>query len=189
MVDVDSIIKLVKRHFNIKGTLDVNPLTGDVDVQGDVSFKGLPDSQGRFPVQFGRVTGTFSCVNKGLTTLQGAPHEVGANFECSYNKLTDLQGGPLHVGGDLYCYNNPLTTLNGMPETIKGSMVCVYLHDLPLLRTLNCQGHITFISGTEEFTPDIVIEILNRHKGQGRAGAIKAAGELIRAGFKDNARW
>lgn len=184
MVDRDHIFRQLHNLFKVSGPYDIDQITGVVNVQGDVQ---LTKSITQIPLQFGKVTGRFSCGNKGLTTLQGAPQEVGANFECAYNQLTDLQGAPRHVGGDFYCYNNPLITLNGMPETIKGSMVCVYLHDLPLLRTLNCQGHITFISGTEEFTPDIVIEILNRHKG--RAGAIKAAAELIRAGYKENARW
>jgi hypothetical protein len=40
---------------------------------------------------------------------------------------------------------------------------------------------------------DIPVEpvnsIMNKYLGQGKPGAIKCAAELIKAGFKDNARW
>jgi hypothetical protein len=37
--------------------------------------------------------------------------------------------------------------------------------------------------------PTPIVEILNKYVGQGKSGAIKCAAELIKAGFKDNARW
>jgi len=37
--------------------------------------------------------------------------------------------------------------------------------------------------------PKQVSTIMNNHAGQGKPGAIKAAVELIRAGYKENARW
>ena len=186
MVDKDYIFRLLHNLFKVSGSYDIDEITGVVTVQGDVE---LTKPRTQMPKLFGKVTGVFSCANKGLTTLQGAPQEVGSSFNCLYNQLTDLQGAPLHVGGDFYCASNPLTTFNGMPETIKGSFVGPYGKHLPLLRTLNCQDRIQLISATEELTPEIVPQILNRHTGKGRASALKAAGELIRAGYKENARW
>jgi hypothetical protein len=37
--------------------------------------------------------------------------------------------------------------------------------------------------------PQVVNEIMTKYEGQGKPGAIKAAAELIRAGYKENARW
>jgi hypothetical protein len=45
-------------------------------------------------------------VNK-LTSLEGAPIEVGGYFSCSYNKLTSLKGKPSRVGGEFWCFANP----------------------------------------------------------------------------------
>ena len=58
---------------------------GLVDVNGDVklNFKGLT----KLPLQFGRVTGNFDCYGNDLTTLEGAPREVGDHFDCSHNYL------------------------------------------------------------------------------------------------------
>jgi hypothetical protein len=37
--------------------------------------------------------------------------------------------------------------------------------------------------------PQPVSDIIHKYLGQGKAGALKAAAELIKAGYKDNARW
>ncbi len=93
---------------------------GLVDVDGDVNliYKDLT----KLPLQFGRVTGNFYCFDLGLTTLEGAPEEVGGNFWCHDNKLTTLEGGPKEVCGDFFCYYNNLTTLKGAPEYIDGKV-------------------------------------------------------------------
>jgi hypothetical protein len=41
-----------------------------------------------------------------LTSLEGAPKEVGGNFYCPNNQLTSLEGAPKEVGGSFWCYNN-----------------------------------------------------------------------------------
>jgi hypothetical protein len=252
MVNVELISKQVKRHFRIKGTFDVNPQSGEVDVQGDVLFKGLITSQGRFHVQFGTVTGEFVCSDLGvvslegsphtvmgdffcqnarreskptltslqgaprivhggfscmhnlltnlvgapeqvgdwfacdhnlLTSLEGAPHTVGGNFSCWSNKLTNLEGGPTQVTGRYDCRRNPLKSLQGLPPLITDQLELDYKKDLPLLRLLNFPKKININA------PKQVINILAAYKGQGKPGAIKAAVELIRAGFKENAKW
>ena len=43
----------------------------------------------------------------GLTSLKGAPKEVGGDFWCSYNQLTSLEGAPREIGGGFDCSNNP----------------------------------------------------------------------------------
>ena len=92
----------------------------DVDGNVDLSFGSLP----RLPLRFGKVTGAFSCSDNRLTTLEGAPQEVGGDFYCSNNKLTTLKGAPKEVGGDFYCFYNNLTTLRGAPTEVGGEFSC-----------------------------------------------------------------
>ena len=61
------------------------------------------------------VKGYFNCSDNQLTSLEGAPQEVGGDFGCRENKLTSLEGAPQTVGGDFYCSDNQLTSLVGLP--------------------------------------------------------------------------
>ena len=88
---------------------------GEIDVDGDVdlSSKGLTE----FPpyIQFGTVKGNFLCDLNRLTTLKGAPIEVGKVFDCSFNRLVSLEGAPLRVKY-FDCSSNKLTSLEGAPK-------------------------------------------------------------------------
>jgi hypothetical protein len=98
-----------------EGTWKINPQTGLVDVDGDFncSEQDLTDFKG---VRFGKVVGGFYCGNNQLTSLEGAPREVGGSFYCWNNQLTSLEGSPQDVGVDFYCSNNRLTSLAGAPQ-------------------------------------------------------------------------
>ena len=39
------------------------------------------------------------------------------NFNCHENSLTSLEGAPQEVGGDFYCYHNP-TSVSELKKTI-----------------------------------------------------------------------
>ena len=106
-----------------EGTWTYNPATGLVDVKGDFdcSYEKLKDLKG---VRFGKVNGRFYCRNNELTSLEGAPQEVGGGFDCQYNKLTSLAGGPQEVGGDFDCQYNKLTSLKGAPQEVEGEFNC-----------------------------------------------------------------
>lgn len=222
MVDVTKIEKLLKKSFEIIGTYTINNLTGVVDVNGNVFMK-IKASE--MPVQFGRVSGYFSCPNRGLTTLNGAPTYVKGGFGCAGNKLTNLTHAPSYVGGEFYCDNNQLSNLNGAPTKVGGNFICKsnqlttlqgapfevagdfncinnplmslqgvpdhigkwisldYNPEVPLLRLCMYKGFTLLLGPTE------VIEILRAHAHQGRSGALKASLKLIRAGYRENARW
>jgi hypothetical protein len=93
-------------------------VNGFVDVEGDFdcSKQGLRDLKG---VRFGVVTGDFLCDSNQLTSLEGAPQQVGGDFSCGFNQLTSLKGAPQQVGGDFFCAaRNPLTSLKGAPKTV-----------------------------------------------------------------------
>lgn len=133
-----------------------------------------------------QVGGTMSVAFNKLTTLEGSPEEVGGIFICRGNKLTNLKGGPKIVGG-LQIDNNPLESLEGLPQYINGGINLSYSPTLPLLRLVlaNNISSIKFNAG--EAAKDLS-EILMKYVGKGRAGAIQCAGEMTKAGYKDNAK-
>jgi hypothetical protein len=205
MVNISQVEKILKQYFKISGKVSIGPDLV-VDVQGDVRLKR---NINQLPVQFGHVSGSFYCVSHRLTSLQGAPHHVGThfscinnmltslqgapghvggNFDCQHNKLTSLQGAPAHVGGDFDCsYNtltsNMLTSLEGAPDHVGGDFLCTYGAHIPLLRLIMYDRVIFWEA------PEQVAEIIDKYAGEDKPGALKAAAELVRAGYKDNARW
>jgi len=72
----------------------------------------------QLPFQFGKVTGDFIVNGCGLTSLFGAPREVGRDFNVANNKLTNLQGCPRKVPGIFNISNNRITSLDGAPEVV-----------------------------------------------------------------------
>jgi hypothetical protein len=205
MVDVKKIEATFLKYFSHSGVVThIDAETGAIDVDGDVYLKKRVN---RLPVKFAHVTGSFVCSNSKLITLEGAPHSVrevfdcsvnlltslegapeyvGRDFKCAYNKLTNLKGAPEQVGVDFKCHSNPLTSLEGAPSVILGWFWVTYSHTLPLLRTLVAAQRVEL-----SHAPPQVEQILNdpEFKGKGKAGAIKCALVLIKAGFKENARW
>jgi hypothetical protein len=79
-----------------------------VDVNGSFycDDQNLTDFKG---VGFGVVTRDFDCTGNKLTSLEGAPQEVGMNFYCFGNELTSLEGAPQKVGRGFYCSGNPVS--------------------------------------------------------------------------------
>lgn len=134
----------------------------------------------------GHVGKNFRCSNNQLTSLAHAPRRVQGYFNCARNQLTDLTHAPEWVQDNFSCYENPLTSLTGMPAHVGKAIWLTYDAQLPLLRTLVAE-EVQFMNITPE--SDQVADILNKYMGSGKPGAIRAAAELIKAGFKDNARW
>lgn len=168
--------------------IHVDPMTQQLDVWGTSTITQIKRSA-QFPIQFGFVEGDFRATHADLTTLKGAPEQVKGDFSVHYNQLQDLTHAPKQVGGHLFVNNNPLKSLSGIPDQIEGTIYISYKTRLPLLRCLVPQQGVQFV--TNKRTPQIreVETILNKYKGQGRSGAIKCAIELIRAGYKENAKW
>ena len=105
------------------GTWTLNPKTGLVDVEGSFDCRGQR-LKGFKGVKFGVFNGYFWCENNRLTSLVGAPQEVGGSFDCSYNHLTSLVGAPLKVGESFDCSNNRLTSLVGAPQRVGVGFYC-----------------------------------------------------------------
>jgi hypothetical protein len=159
------------------------------------------------------VNGDFDCSHNALTTLQYAPTTIGAraSFRCEHNQLTSLAHAPPNAD-ELVCDNNLLTTLTDAPPchllwatdnpfvTFKDTpshiqhVVLSYKPELPLLGLLSV-ARIEFerlsaygYAPTHDEAVTVVEEILNRYTGQGKAGQLKCAAELVRRGFKQHAR-
>jgi len=205
MVDINQIQQLLKKHFEIIGKATVDPVTGAVDVEGNVSLETPHINQ--LPVQFGQVSGHFWCHDKQLTSLVNAPTHVGVDFWCHNNQLTSLKHAPTHVGFNFLCSDNPLTTLEHAPAyvgrnfvcggsntltnlehapapaQVKGTVYYTWNEETPLLRLLVYKRLVI------EKSPKRVKEIMKQYKGKGKAAALACAAELLRAGFKENARW
>lgn len=128
----------------------------------------------------------FRCDNNLLTDLSHAPTHVSGYFNCAKNKLTDLSHAPTYVQDNFACHGNPLTSLKGLPDHVGGTIWPTWHPQLPVLRVLTGR-EVQFMNITPE--SEQVAHILNKYMGQGKPGAIRAAAELIRAGYKDNARW
>jgi hypothetical protein len=164
------------------------------------SLKGFPHSVGR----------DVSVARTRIKDLTHAPSHVPGSFYAYHcYKLTSLQGAPTWVGGDFLAYKCALTSLVGAPRVVKGifdvhqnplenydhlpesclSVQLPYLKHAPMLRLLMYPDvHFRFDEATQQ-SHATVNEIMLKYAGTGRAGAIKAAVELIRAGYKENARW
>jgi hypothetical protein len=199
MVDPKHMHAKLNKYFHVEGDVHITP-EGIVNVDGSIRLK---KSCAELPVQFGEVTNLFICDRKGLTTLKGSPRNVH-DFDCSHNNLTSLKGGPWHVDGDFNCSSNrlthltgapihvgrslgvgfnPLISLTGIPEHVRGSVWVVPTPQLGILRL--CTYDRVDVMG---WNPELAA-IIQKYEGQGKPGALKAAAELVRAGFKDNARW
>ena len=91
---------------------------------------------GKLPFKFGRVDGDFDCYKcTSLTSLEGAPQEVGGNFSCSdCPSLKSLKGAPQEVGENFSCSNcTSLTSLEGAPQKVGGDFYCNYCTSLTSL--------------------------------------------------------
>ena len=84
---------------------------GSVDVYGDVK---IPNEMTEIPIQFGMVSGNFNCSAIEITSIKGAPREVGGVFSCSYTNITSLEGAPREVGGNFWCGDTEITSLDGL---------------------------------------------------------------------------
>ena len=109
-----------------EGKWTINEKTGLVDIEGDFvcsyeKYEKLTDFKG---VKFGVVTGSFYCHGNSLTSLEGAPQEVGGHFNCFNNKLTSLVGAPQKVEGSFDCHYNSLESLEGAPQEVGGGFCC-----------------------------------------------------------------
>ena len=168
-------------------------VTGDVVVKLEwTSNQGVGLPEGKIPVAFGNVTGTFSVARTNLRSLEGAPVSVGRICWIGDNPLTSLEGGPQQIDHLLIMDHLPvLSSLEGFPPRCN-SCRFTWTEHLPLLRLLQVKNLILDLnqqSMLPDSNPKRCFEILKRYQGQGEAGAFLCGAELASAGYKENARW
>ena len=125
-IDKGKNISKEKELNKLKFTL--NPQTHRYDYNGSL-YKGtlknfISEDKNGFIIDFGKITGDFCCNESRLTSLKGAPQEVGGKFDCSYNRLTSLEGAPQKVGESFDCGGNQLISLKGAPQIVRYSFYC-----------------------------------------------------------------
>lgn len=207
-MDLEKIKESVIHYFGVdQNDITVHP-NGVVDVKGSISNQNviMDTSLARIsdpaPLHFGIVTGTADLGILNLEDLQGAPKVVGGDFNCSMNVLTSFEHGPTMVGGGLNASGMPtLVSLNGFPQSIGMKAKTDTLVDLdwnpnlPLLKIVLCEMNLANARKPLKLNraPDDLLLAMNRHIGQPTPGARRRAAiacslELIRAGYKGNAR-
>jgi hypothetical protein len=80
---------------------------------------------------------------------------------------------------------NPLESLAGAPRLIGYKFCCDYTPQLGLLRIIlsNCTDISLYGA-----PPRAVDKIIQKYLGKGQSGALQCAAELIRAGYRENAK-
>ncbi len=137
---------------------------GSIDVNGDVYLDNIKLTY--LPLKFNRVHGHFFCYGNQLTSLEGAPVEVGGDFNCQFNKITSFEGAPRRIGGLFVCEHNKISTLEGFPDRVSGGIylsrnrineIWKLFEDCSKVELFNYYDIIREVSGK----PAIVLERLN----------------------------
>lgn len=135
-----------------------------------------------------RVDGYFRAVHNLLSSLKGAPTYVSGIFDCSQNKLTSLEGAPSHVGKSFFCDSNKLTSLENVHLQIKHIGMSAYFDGNPI------ESHVLGLLlidglGRIELDNKDVRDILNGHlPSKGMESVLLAQEELIMAGYEEYAQ-
>ena len=117
-----------KKIEKILSEFRLNPQTNRYDYDRDLNSYTLKyfvaKNKDGFNINFGEIKGDFDCSSLELTSLKGAPKEVGGRFKCSNNYITSLEGSPRTVGRHFDCSDNRLTSLKGAPKEVGGGFYC-----------------------------------------------------------------
>lgn len=180
--------KLFVEHFDFDGEYTIRA-DNVVDVDGDcAASKKLT----RFPVTFGKITGTFDCSYCNLESLERGPHTVGKFFHCNNNNLSSLKGSPISVRQYFTCYSNPLKSLEYLPSN-PIEIGFPFIEGLPLLRVLKYDTLTMFedYSRISRENRKFPLWILRKYNNRNitRANILACQKELIDNGFEDNASW
>lgn len=177
--------ELLRKNFHIDGTFNINS-NNEVNISGGCEL--VEDTEiTKLPIKFNTVSAYFSVAKSKIESLEGCPSTVRGNFLCFETNIENLIGGPEEVGGYYDCRNTLITSLDGIPKKIIGQLILPYHTHLPLLKimSINMVKNVRLIGSKHAV---YVSDIVNKYLHQGRAGALQCAAELIKAGYKDNAK-
>jgi hypothetical protein len=113
----------------------------------------------------------------------------GGSYACSHNFLKNFEGAPTQFTGyfvGVGQMGEGITSVSGLPPDAR-QVDITYQKQLPMLKLLKQKSVHVRQSLTANLHP--ITEIIEKYAGEGKPGAIRAAAEMIKAGYKDNARW
>ncbi len=125
----------IRSNYSVAGKLTISD-DFVVDCNRSVEVKNrsiISLTNGLF--RWGYVGGSFYCNGcKKLTSLEGAPKEVGVNFSCSdCENLKSLEDAPKEVRGVFWCnFCDNLKSLEGAPEKISKNLYCYFCKNLKI---------------------------------------------------------
>lgn len=141
--------------------------------------------------------GSINCANNKLNSFENMPVGIDELF-LTNNKFTSLEGLPTTITW-LDCADNPLQSLKGLEHCKKLKMLrMTYSVNLPLLRILSMTDNQSVIlfysnfvdddSAEQQRVEDILMHHLRTYSNI-KERIYKCQYELIKAGFKGNAKW
>jgi len=150
-VDASNNINLELLESCINDPYTINE-DGSIDVDGDVELghRNLT----KIPFKFRHIHGSFYCYDNRLTSLEGAPINVGGVFDCGYNELTSLDGAPNSVGSVFRCDYNKLASLDGAPNFVGGTFRCCFNLNLPYSELFKIVDRVKGIYYSSMDTPE-----------------------------------
>jgi hypothetical protein len=196
-VNIKEIMHKLYTYFEIYGddhTWHIDPQTGKVSSTRNVEDLQVIKTLSQLPVTWDKLThhADFHMTHcESLQTLEGSPTTVEGSYAMVHTRIRDLKGGPTTVGiGMNITQNLQLRSLEGLPTHIGEWLNLTWNPQLPLLRILLVQG---LNQGVEIFGDELkpmrqLEKIINKYIGRGYSGMVPCARELIKAGFKGNAR-
>jgi len=150
-VDTSNNINLELLESCINDPYTINE-DGSIDVDGNVELghRNLT----KIPFKFRHIHGSFYCYNNRLTSLEGAPINVGGVFDCGYNELTSLDGAPNSVGSIFRCDYNKLASLDGAPNFVGDTFRCCFNLNLPYSELFKIVDRVKGIYYSSMDTPE-----------------------------------
>jgi hypothetical protein len=157
-----------------------------IHVQGHAKLKWPMTGTGTLPYQFAEVSGNFDCTGAGLKELTGCPQKVGGNFYASYNLITNLKGGPQWVEDNYLVSSCPhLVNVSDVAPHVGGSFEVSFNKQMPILKPFMYSTKVVltkpaYVDTATHNEMKLVQQVLDDHAGEGRVGAIKVTGALIK---------
>lgn len=127
MNDIDLVRKQLETIYDLSRITDIKVKSDGIYIYGNIWCNSHSVDTLILPgINIKYISGYFICSSTQITSLKGAPEEVGEEFTCPMcPNLISLEGAPKKVGGDFNCFNcDNLKTLEGAPKEIKKNFDC-----------------------------------------------------------------
>jgi hypothetical protein len=158
------------------------------------SFVGLKRKEfTKIPAPIGKIPGSFSCTENDLQDLTNSPQHVPMSFYLGYQPtIKSLRGGPQWVGHTFDMQHSWPESMEGLPRYVGESIIIRYHENLPVLRLLMVGGSWELDLRRRTFKDAEAVlyvgRFIEKYKKLGANGVMPCAAEMIKAGYRGNAR-